>query len=174
MGLAGVWHGAGTQYLIFGLLHGFYIMVNHAMRTFFPAPKNPPQRSWVVRISLHAGKVLAVYIAALVAFAFFRSSSTPAALDLLAGMIGLHELGPALPRNTVVAIVVLFVVVWACPNVQQIMTEFEPVLGRPIANPYPRLTWKPDTRWAVVCQVYIAALGVLALGGTTEFLYFQF
>jgi alginate O-acetyltransferase complex protein AlgI len=173
MGLAGVWHGAGTQYLIFGLLHGFYIVVNHAMRTFFPAPKNPPQRSWVVRTSLHAGKVLAVYVAALVAFAFFRSTSTPAALDLLAGMLGLHGLGPALPRNTVAQIVVLFVIVWACPNVQQIMTEFEPVLGRPIANPYPRLTWKPDTRWAVVCST-IAALGVLALGGTTEFLYFQF
>ena len=53
------------------------------------------------------------------------------------------------------------------------MTDFEPVLGRPIANPYPRLKWRPDTRWAMVCGT-IAALGVLALGGTTEFLYFQF
>ncbi len=44
MGLAGIWHGAGTQYLIFGLLHGVYIAVNHAMRIFFPVPKNPRAR----------------------------------------------------------------------------------------------------------------------------------
>src|SRR3954447_11662301 len=48
MGLAGVWHGAGTQYLIFGLLHGLYITVNHAARIFFPAPKKPPPRPVLV------------------------------------------------------------------------------------------------------------------------------
>jgi len=58
-------------------------------------------------------------------------------------------------------------------NLQQIMTDYEPVLGRPIPNPNRRLTWRPDTRWAVVCGITVA-LGVLALGGTTEFLYFQF
>jgi alginate O-acetyltransferase complex protein AlgI len=173
MGLAGVWHGAGTQYLIFGLLHGFYIVVNHAARTFFPAPKKPPARPLLIQTMLHASKVLAVYIAALVAFAFFRSSSTPAALDLLAGMIGLHGLGPALPRGTMVQIALLFVVVWALPNVQQIMAKFEPVLGRLTSNPHQRLEWRPNRRWAVVCGT-IAALGVLALGGTSEFLYFQF
>ena len=46
MGLAGVWHGAGSRYLIFGLLHGFYIVVNHATRIYFPAPKKPPPRPW--------------------------------------------------------------------------------------------------------------------------------
>lgn len=173
MGLAGIWHGAGLQYLIFGLLHGLYIVVNHAVRMFFPAPTNPTRRRWPVQAALHAGKVLAVYIAALVAFAFFRSSSTPAALDLLAGMIGLHGFGPALPYSTLIEIAALFAIVWGCPNLQQIMTEYEPVLGRPISNPYPRLTWQPDTRWAIVCGI-IAGLGVLALGGTTEFLYFQF
>src|SRR3954468_21630198 len=47
MSLAGFWHGAGTQYFIFGLLHGIYISVNHAMRIYFPAPKKPPPRPWL-------------------------------------------------------------------------------------------------------------------------------
>jgi hypothetical protein len=55
----------------------------------------------------------------------------------------------------------LFAIVWACPNLQQIMTEFEPVLVRRLPNPYPWSTWRPDTRWAVVCGA-IEALGVLA------------
>ena len=173
MGLAGVWHGAGTQYLIFGLLHGFYIVVNHAMRTFFPAPKNPPPRPWPARTAIHAAKVLAVYLAALVAFTFFRAHSTQAATHLLAGMAGLHGIGPSLPLSAAAGLAVLLAIVWGCPNTQQIMSRFEPALGRAIANPYPRLAWSPTTTWAVVSGA-IAALGVLALGGTTEFLYFQF
>jgi D-alanyl-lipoteichoic acid acyltransferase DltB (MBOAT superfamily) len=173
MGLAGVWHGAGTQYLIFGLLHGFYITVNHAMRTFFPAPKNAPPRPWPARTAIHVAKVLAVYVAALVSFAFFRAHSTVAALHLLAGMIGLHGFGPGLPLIVMAELAALFAIVWACPNTQQIMNQFEPALGRPIANPYPRLVWRPNARWALACGA-VAALGVLALGGTTEFLYFQF
>ena len=173
MGLAGIWHGAGTQYLIFGLLHGFYILVNHATRILFPTPRHPPPRPWPARIAIRAWKVLAVYIAALVAFAFFRSSSTPAAFELLAGMIGLHGTGPALPRDVLIQISALFVIVWAFPNSQEMMAGFEPVLGRPISNPWPRFAWRPDMLWAVACGI-VAAFGVLALGGTTEFLYFQF
>ena len=173
MGLAGIWHGAGTQYLIFGLLHGSYIVVNHAMRTFFPVPKNAPPRPWLKRTAIHAAKVLAVYLAALVAFTFFRAHSTQAATHLLAGMAGLHGIGPGLPLTAAAGLAVLLAIVWGCPNTQQIMSRFEPALGRAIANPYPRLTWSPTTTWAVVSGA-IAALGVLALGGTTEFLYFQF
>ena len=38
MSLAGIWHGAGLQFLIFGLLHAVYLTVNHAWRTFGPKP----------------------------------------------------------------------------------------------------------------------------------------
>ena len=169
MGLAGIWHGAGTQYLIFGLLHGLYITVNHAARVFFPAVKNAPPDPW----PLHAAKVLSVYVAALVAFAFFRAASTGAALQLLGGMIGLHGPGELPPWATLAQLAVLLGIVWFAPNTQQIMSRYEPALGRPAPNPYPRLTWRPSAGWALACGV-VAALGVLALGGTTEFLYFQF
>ena len=173
MGLAGVWHGAGLQYLIFGLLHGSYIVVNHAVKVFFPVKKSAAPRPEWARTAVHAAKVLAVYVAALVAFAFFRASSTTAALHVLAGMAGLHGVGGGLPLAVALQLVVLFVIVWFAPNTQQIMNQYEPALGRPIANPYPRLTWRPASPWALACGV-VAALGILALGGTTEFLYFQF
>ena len=173
MGLAGIWHGAGMQYLIFGLLHGLYITVNHGMRTFYPAARNTPPRPWLARTAIHVAKVLGVYFAALVAFAFFRAHSTPAALHLLAGMAGLHGLGLGLPPMAMAGLVVSLAIVWGCPNTQQIMSRFEPALGRAIAHPYPRLTWSPTPAWAFISGV-IAAISFLALGGTTEFLYFQF
>jgi alginate O-acetyltransferase complex protein AlgI len=173
MGLAGIWHGAGLQYLIFGLLHGSYIVVNHAMRIFFPVSKQAPRRSAAAGAAIHVAKVLAVYAAALVAFAFFRSSSVGAALHLLAGMAGLHGPGSLLPLTTVARLVLLFAIIWAAPNTQQIMSRYEPALGKAPVNPYAWLSWQPNTRWAVFGGL-AAAAGILAIGGTTEFLYFQF
>ena len=80
MGLAGVWHGAGTQYLIFGLLHGIYITVNHAARIFFPAPKKPPKRPWLVEAATRPGRCWRSTLLRWSRFAFFRAASTGAAL----------------------------------------------------------------------------------------------
>ena len=34
MFLSGLWHGAGNQFLVFGLLHAFYLTVNHGWRLY--------------------------------------------------------------------------------------------------------------------------------------------
>lgn len=173
MALAGIWHGAGLQYFVFGLLHGIYIMVNHAARIFFPPPKKPVPRPKLIAAMIHAAKILAVYIAALVAFAFFRASSADSALQILAGMVGLHGWGAAMPRTALLQVGLLFGIVWFAPNTQQIMTRYEPALGRAVANSLTATIWKPAPKWAILAGT-VAALGILALGGTTEFLYFQF
>ncbi|CTP84858.1 MBOAT family O-acyltransferase [Xanthomonas graminis] len=53
MGLAGIWHGAGLQFLIFGLLHAAYLAINHAWRIFVVGRKpaalrtpRPLQHAW--------------------------------------------------------------------------------------------------------------------------------
>ncbi len=173
MTLAGVWHGAGIQYLIFGLLHGSYIVVNHAMRTYFPAPKHQARRSPVVEWLSYAWKVAAVYLAALVAFAFFRAASTADALHILAGMVGLHGRGTPLPAVTIVHLAALYLIVWGAPNTQQIMSRYQPALGKALTNPVTWATWQPAWPWAILGGI-VAGLGILAMGGTTEFLYFQF
>jgi alginate O-acetyltransferase complex protein AlgI len=85
--LAGVWHGAGFQFVIFGLLHGCYLTINHAWRLFrrrYKAKRTPP--SWC-RVT---GCVVLTFFAVLVAQVFFRANSTGSALSLLAGMVGAH------------------------------------------------------------------------------------
>jgi len=175
--LAGVWHGAGLQYFIFGTLHGLYITINHAFRTFIPKKKGSPATHWLVAILDHMWKVLAVYIAVLIAFVFFRAASTTQALQLLSGMLGLHGLsadpGSGLTYAKLGRLVILFGIVWGLPNTQQIMSRYEPTLGRPIPNPFARLNWNPTYGWAILTGV-LAALSLMDLGSTTEFLYFQF
>lgn len=173
MGLAGIWHGAGSQYLIFGLLHGIYITINHAARIYFPAPKKPAPRRASTLMIIHAIKVLSVYCAALVAFAFFRAASTDSALQILIGMTGGHGIGTMIPSTTLLQVAALLAIVWFTPNTQQIMSRFEPALGRTSLNTFRPSTWLPVTRWAVVTGA-LASAGILALAGTAEFLYFQF
>lgn len=173
MGLAGVWHGAGSQYLIFGMLHGTYITINHACRTYFPqAKKVKPQSTSYLRL-LHASKILSVYIAALVAFTFFRAQSTESAIHLLLGMSGGNGLGIPIPYITLLHLSILFFIVWFAPNTQQIMSKYEPALGRITLNPYDSLNWSPSLPWGMIAGA-LMLVGILALGGTTEFLYFQF
>jgi D-alanyl-lipoteichoic acid acyltransferase DltB (MBOAT superfamily) len=96
MTLAGIWHGAGLQFLIFGALHGFYLSCNHAWRTY--GPKRQAGAASALRAGLvTVGCVALTYLAVLIGQVFFRAASTGAATDLLAGMIGLHGVSLALP-----------------------------------------------------------------------------
>ena len=172
MGLAGIWHGAGLQYLVFGLLHGGYIVINHAARAVVPKPRKGVVRRWAVRVPLHAGKVLLVYMCTLVAWVFFRSQSSAAALDMLAGMAGMHGPGEWPGKTAALKTALLLAFVWTLPNTQQIMARYDPALGRPPVPPR-LLAWKPNAAWAIAFGL-VAGLSLLALGNATEFLYFQF
>ena len=171
--LAGIWHGAGFQFLVFGALHGFYLVVNHAWRIF--GPRRPEGGDSVYA---HTGKVALTYLCVLVGAVFFRASSCGAAVHLLASMLGAHGMESAVfslrgVARDVGALVCLYVIVWFMPNTQEIMRAYEPVLRRVPAGAFPFAVWHPTWRWAIVTGLG-ATLGVLAIGGTTEFLYFQF
>jgi D-alanyl-lipoteichoic acid acyltransferase DltB (MBOAT superfamily) len=167
MGLAGIWHGAGAQFLIFGLLHGMYLTVAHAWRVFGGKSKGPD------RLAVHVGKIALTYSAVLVGSIFFRAPDAWAALDLLAGMIGLHGTGESIGAQNMLWIAALYGIVWLLPNTQQIMTDYEPALGKWQKGPMAWLRWRPDARWGVAFGLAVL-VGLLSMGGTGEFLYFQF
>jgi hypothetical protein len=87
--------------------------------------------------------------------------------SMLAGMAGLHGIGAVqadLP--TVIAILwllSLYGIVWLVPSTRQWMQGGSAF----------RLAWAPSPQWAMVLGC-AATLGLLAAGGTSEFLYFRF
>jgi alginate O-acetyltransferase complex protein AlgI len=169
MALAGVWHGSGLTFLIFGLLHGAYLCVNHSFRVFYPNRRRSRRLHAVIL------RCLGTYLSVLVASVFFRAPTVSAAIDVLAGMLGSHGV-QNVPRFGLLHnlfLVVLAVVIWLFPNTQQIMRRYDPVLEE-VEAPYPlQLTWGSNLGSALAVGL-AAAVGILALGGTTEFLYFQF
>jgi hypothetical protein len=89
MTLAGIWHGAGFQFLLFGLMHAAYLTVNHAWRMFGPKLNKDGLNRWVAA-GVTGSKVLLTFVAAVAAMVVFRASSVSDAMGMLAGMLGMH------------------------------------------------------------------------------------
>jgi alginate O-acetyltransferase complex protein AlgI len=175
MTLAGIWHGSGLTFLVFGLLHAVYISANHAWRILRPARKTAETPIGI------AGQVLLTYLCVLLGSVVFRAPSLTAAFDVVAGMLGFHGISVAMPdaraamhvASSIAWLALLYTIVWGAPNTQQIMRDYAPALGRIQAGPLPLLRWHPGLRWAAAFGC-AATLGLLSIGGTGEFLYFQF
>lgn len=183
--LAGVWHGAGLQFLIFGLLHALYLSANHAWRIFRPVPEDSIFRhNAVVRKIALAASVLLTFIAVLLAQVFFRAESARAAVQMLAGATGLHRgmtsAGTAFAfqadKTMLLPLTIGFVIVWAFPNTQQILARFKPALEITEAdrrNSAVRFLWKPSTAWGV-CLGLAFFVALVRMQNPSTFLYFQF
>ena len=169
LALAGIWHGSGSTFLVFGLLHASYIAINQAWR--IAHPRRQPATGLRA-----APAILLTYLAVLTGAIVFRAPSLGIAWQLLAGMLGNNGVTVAIDAHAardIVMLATLYLIVWGAPNTQQIMRAWEPALGRIQPGPLPRLAWQPTPRWALAIGS-AATLGMLAIGGTGEFLYFQF
>ncbi len=186
MFLTGAWHGAGFQFLIFGLIHGVYLTANQAWRHFRPRAHNAPSpapATGLIRLAMMIG----VYLQVTFALIFFRSDSLHSAFALLHNMAGNHGFGPVGALLDGALAFALFPVVWFFPNTQQILGQ-EPGQPRAALIPggapislaldpppslFPRLRWSPTLPWAFV--MFVVLFAVLAnMDSTARFLYFQF
>jgi alginate O-acetyltransferase complex protein AlgI len=164
MALAGIWHGAGLQFIVFGLLHASYLSVNHAWRIFGPQHL-PPSR-------LRSGVfVLLTYGSVLIAQIVFRADSIDDGIIVLRSMAGYAQ-GFA-GSGGLTRIIVGFAICLLLPNTQQIMREYRPVLEQVPASQMRMLRWQPN----VICGIVIGAILVVSLlrmSDVSKFLYFQF
>jgi alginate O-acetyltransferase complex protein AlgI len=187
--LTGIWHGAGLQFIVFGLIHGVYLTANQAWRHFRQRVHNAPptpKPAGLTRLAM----MLGVYLQVTFALIFFRSESMATAIALIHDMFGRNSAGHPEDFLAGVLAFALFPIIWFFPNTQQILGQQG--LGQhpgsagvstsptaPGVNPppaptlFPGFRWRPNLSWAVIMAVLFFA--VLAnLDSTTSFLYFQF
>jgi D-alanyl-lipoteichoic acid acyltransferase DltB (MBOAT superfamily) len=182
--IGGLWHGAGWTFVLWGGLHGAYLMVNHGWRHLTDG------RAWAGSRWLRPGYHALTLLAVVVGWVFFRAATFDDAVSLLAGMVGLHgaplplELQSALGRLHGLSfaelgyscaawlwIIALGAIALGCPNTQEIMHRAEPALT-PVERPA-RVAWRSSFRWATATGV-AAVLALMGLNRVSEFLYFQF
>ena len=164
MGLAGVWHGSGLTFLVFGLMHGGFLVVNHAWRLFFPGPRSQARSAMLARLAL-------TYLCVLAGAVVFRAASLGDALAMFGAMCGANGVSMSLDPHCLLDaawLAGLFAIVWLAPNSGQIMEAAitEAAGGR-------RIAWRPSLPWAMAMGC-AATLGLLSIGGTAEFVYFRF
>src|SRR5438128_3553048 len=90
MFLGGLWHGAAWTFVVWGLLHGFYLVIEHASRAFCG------NKTWSDAFAVKFLLGLVTYIAVCVAWVFFRASDFTIASRMLGGMFGGHAHGDAI------------------------------------------------------------------------------
>lgn len=187
--LGGLWHGASWTFVVWGGLHGLYLMINHAWTTFMGG--NDLASSALGRL---AGRIVTL-LAVILAWVFFRAETFSGATSILAGMVGLNGGTPAktleaialgVPESFVLFIPMAFVV-WALPNTAELAASYRPTLY--FRKALGLKNWKPkDGRWSVFTKwrptpMWIGPLAVLAvvsvvqmyrLGDLSEFIYYNF
>jgi alginate O-acetyltransferase complex protein AlgI len=163
--LGGFWHGAGWTFVLWGALHGLYLLIAHAWESF-SRTRLPTPLAWMTTL-----------MAVIVAWVIFRAPDLHSAGVILAGLTGAQGLHHAIANvaeapAAILISVALLVLCAALPNTQQIMRSYRPVLG-PVTAPILPLQWSPALRFAALGGA--AAIAIMLLSWeTSEFLYFQF
>lgn len=186
MTLGGLWHGAGWTFIVWGLLHGVYLTINHGWQEFKKnfniQSLNRPLREITARTI--------TFLAVVLAWVFFRANNVHAALSQIFSMVGLRFLNKETAsfsansatsinlHNGAILIFILLFIIWALPNTCEL---FEPLFS-PIKT-YTKnsistkklfhLSWKPPRTWAIGLGM-VSCWTILNLGHVSEFLYFQF
>ena len=198
--IGGLWHGAGWTFVIWGGLHGIFLVVNHGWRSLRAAFGADLSRS---TLSGRFASRTVTFAAVVVAWVFFRSTTLAGACGVWSGMAGMNgfrlfegdraALGsigtwlasagvrfePAMQASIIPVglwIAALLPIVLWMPNSLEIMGRFDVVLqragsdDRAVAS---RISWRPTLWWAVVAAV-LFTIALLNLTKPSEFLYYQF
>lgn len=149
--LGGLWHGAGWTFIIWGGLHGIYLVINHLWRKL--KIDMPKFLAWIV-----------TFICVVIAWVFFRANSVHEAMNLIKAMMNFGnnsfsggELGLlGIKFKWLIKIILLTVLVVCCKNTQEMVAKF-----------------KPNWKWAIVILL-IGVLTFYEFAHVSEFLYFEF
>ena len=192
--LGGLWHGAGFQFVIWGGLHGSYLVINH----FWHDLKS---RIWGSNLPKFPGTRLMgtaiTFISVMVAWVFFRAENVDSAFRILMGLSGAN--GYQLPItwvpllgnsfsdshfeslavfDGVMEIILLgisMLIVWSLPNTCEVMSRYDPVVGSVPETRRKRFVfcWQPNLIWGMVCGILLVC-SLIFMDKVTEFLYYQF
>ena len=84
MCLGGLWHGAAWTFVLWGALHGIFLVLNHTWQARGRSYRFPERVGRTGR----AASIFVTYLAVTVAWVFFRSATIPSALSILRAMAG--------------------------------------------------------------------------------------
>jgi alginate O-acetyltransferase complex protein AlgI len=116
MFLVGLWHGAAWTFVVWGLLHGGFLVVHNLCR-----------RRGLTPPSVVLSRAL-TFVCVVCAFVVFRAGTLGEAWDVLVAMAGAHGLG-AVGARYAVGVAALLAFVNLAPNTWEIRIAWRPAYG---------------------------------------------
>jgi len=181
--LAGVWHGAGWTFVMWGGLHGAYLVIHRVWLSVtkkYALLRHPTKLVRPLAIPL-------TFLAVTVSWVFFRANDLSAASEMLQSMMGLHGVTFSLHtsllstafawKRCLQLLAILTAITWLAPTTQQFIGNHLPadIYKKDDDTFALRIRWKPTALFAIFSSVFaLTAITVLFLAQEHVFLYFQF
>jgi alginate O-acetyltransferase complex protein AlgI len=162
--LTGLWHGANYTFIIWGLMHGFFLIVYRLQKS--------PRKKLFKRIGITNNHKLIVFFETIItlfivmiAWIFFRAENIGHAINYISGIFSQSLFSvPDFPDRkrafiTIILVIVFFLIEWLGREKQYAISD----LG---------IRWKKPLRYAMYYAIIIA---IIWFGGKQhQFIYFQF
>jgi D-alanyl-lipoteichoic acid acyltransferase DltB (MBOAT superfamily) len=165
MSLVGLWHGAGWGYVLWGALHGFYLVLYRmyeSLRTRY-APGGRYSRV------LNPVVQLATLVAVMAAWIPFRASSRAEGVDMLQSMFRHFSLQVTLPLNFYLVVMLIAALAFLEPYLRLCLIRIDTwLMQKPVLLAGQRYLFRP--------ALYAAGLLLFMAFDerNTQFIYFQF
>ncbi len=192
--LGGLWHGASWAFVLWGALHGLYLVINHGWRAIRGSARVSRAELLVAR-----GLTFAAVVLAWVPFRAANLKDTWAMWGALFGVNGIrlptefatklavlqplfapldvrfvHQLAIPGVKVPVLLLAALLIIVLILPNSHRLLGSTGPLFSPRSAHAQPRpLRWAPTGAWGAAIGV-VALLSILSLNRISDFLYFRF
>jgi len=159
--LTGLWHGANWTFIVWGLLHGFYLILSAVFGRFSISKRFPYLSRWLIVFSFF--EVLSTFLLVSFTWIFFRAQDVRQAITYITllfsrSIINAPELQSKV-RSIIVFIGILLVFEWHGRNQQYALAQ--------LGHNWPRLL-----RWGIY---YIIVFVIFYYAGSEQqFIYFQF
>ncbi|MGC1480128.1 MAG: MBOAT family O-acyltransferase [Chthoniobacterales bacterium] len=172
--LGGLWHGAGWTFVVWGAMHGIYLVINHGLRRLGLRVSRVRVLGWAVTM-----------LAVVVGWVVFRADSLGTAGRILASMAGglpTDEAGEAQLRSVFDGVgawswfLLVTAIALIAPTTQSYLRNFVPALNVGASG---SARWLPAWRPTAVHGLFVGGLVFVIFRryftlAPTEFLYFNF
>jgi alginate O-acetyltransferase complex protein AlgI len=159
MGLCGLWHGAGFNFIIWGLIHGLYLILERYCGYLFKFDDKTFLGRAIAFISPGLGWLVTMAFVFL-SWIFFRAGSLQDALAMLGTLFNsTNAIAGALPPASFYILTIAFICFHVPLNklIEAMRTE------------------KIDTSWRVVMASWLLVISVvMSAGESVKFIYFEF
>ena len=182
--LGGLWHGAGWNFILWGALHGSFLIVNHVWSAS-ALRRVVHDRAPAVLYATAAWSI--TMLAVVFAWVFFRAETFAGGMTIAQSMVGLSGAAGAdwqtvLPDAQLIpaTLAVMLIIVLCLPNGPEFTENYRPVLStaRELlrSGARRRLRWVPSPTWAAATAAVatVSIIQIYRLNDLTEFIYFNF